>query len=99
MPGWEAIPSPPEAVTDREKGYLDASPHFGSAEARRYIWPVTYSAREFVTFLGTTSNFRMLDEESRRRLLERIERRINAEHGGTVRKEFLGTLAVARPAA
>ena len=95
-PGWDAVPAPPEEVVDREKSYLDASEHFGPVEARRYIWSVAYTARDFVAFLGTTSNFLMLDEESRSRLLDRIERRINAEHGGTVRKEFLGSLAVAR---
>jgi hypothetical protein len=96
VPGWEATPPPPETIADREKRYLDDSGWFAPAEARRYLWTVTFTAHDYVTFLGTTSNFRVLDEASRSRLLNRIERRMTAEHGGAVRAEFLGTLAVAR---
>jgi SAM-dependent methyltransferase len=97
VPEWEVTPPlSPDRIVDREKAYLDASGCFAPAEARRYVWSVTFTAHDYVTFLGTTTNFRMLDEARRSRLFDRMERRITAEHGGAVRKEFLGTLAVAR---
>lgn len=100
VPEWETAPPPSSAqIVDRVKVFLDASGYFAPAEARRYVWSVTYTAHDYVTFLGTQSSFRMLDEARRKRLFDRIERRISAEHGGAVRKEFLGMLAVARPTA
>lgn len=99
VPDWEVrLPLPPEKIADRDrvKVFLDASGYFAPAEARHYVWSVTYTAHDYVTFLGTATNFRVLDEARRSRLFDRIERRLQAEHGGAVRKEFLGTLAVAR---
>ncbi|MCP9487421.1 MAG: methyltransferase domain-containing protein [Gaiellaceae bacterium MAG52_C11] len=99
VPEWEATaPLPPERVADRVTVFLDASGYFAPAQARRYVWSVTYAAHDYVTFLGTQSSFRVLDEARRKRLFDRIEHRITAEHGGSVRKEFFGILAVARPA-
>jgi SAM-dependent methyltransferase len=101
VPEWHATPPPaPDRVADRDriKLFVDASGHFAPAEVRYYVWPVTFTAHDYVTFLGTATNFRVLDEAKREQLSERIEHRITTEHGGTVRKEFLGTLAVSRRA-
>jgi hypothetical protein len=54
----------------------------------------TLTAHDYVTLLGTMGSFLVLDEARRKRLFNRIERRIRTDHGGSVRKEFLGTLAV-----
>jgi SAM-dependent methyltransferase len=99
--GQATVPlPPPDRVADRDriKVVVDASGWFAPAEVRHYVWPVAFTARDYVAFLGTATNFRVLDDSKRSRLSERIEHRITAEHGGTVRKEFLGTLAVARRA-
>jgi SAM-dependent methyltransferase len=102
VPEWEvAAPFPAEQIVDRDrvKGYLDASGYFTPAETRHYLWSATYTARDYVTLLGTMGSFLVLDDKRRSRLFDRIERRITTEHGGAVRKECLGTLAVARLAA
>jgi hypothetical protein len=80
------------------KAQIDASGYFAPAEPRYYVWSKTYTAHDYVTLLGTMGRFLVLDEERRNLLFKRIERRITDEHGGAVRKEFLGTLAVARVA-
>jgi hypothetical protein len=83
---------------DRIKMFVDASGYFAPAELRHYVWSVPYSARDYVTFLGTQGSFLVLDETRRQQLFDRIERRIATDHDGSVRKEFLGTLAVSRRA-
>ena len=97
VPEWEyAPPEPPERVPDRVKIFVDESGFFAPAETRDYDWSVRYSAADYVAMLNTQSSYRVLDEEQRSRLFERIRRRITEEHGGAVRREFRGTLAVAR---
>jgi SAM-dependent methyltransferase len=101
VPEWNLTPAaPPDEVVDRDriKEFVDASGYFAPADLRHYVWSVTYTARDYVTFLGTQGSFLVLDEARRKQLFDRIERRITTGHGGSVRKEFLGTLAVARRA-
>jgi SAM-dependent methyltransferase len=101
VPEWNLTPAPPpDEVVDRDriKLFVDASGYFAPADLRHYVWSVTYTADDYVTFLGTQGSFLVLDEARRKQLFDRIERRIATEHDGSVRKEFLGTLAVARRA-
>jgi SAM-dependent methyltransferase len=101
VPEWKlTAASPPDTVEgrDRIKAFVDASGVFAPADIRHYLWQVTYTAHDYVTFLGTQGSFLVLDETRRKRLLDRIEHRIATDHGGSVRKEFLGTLAVSRRA-
>lgn len=99
VPEWErTAPSPPQRIPDRVKVFIDASGRFESAVIRRYVWKVTFTARHYVTFLGTTGSFGVLSEARRKQLADRIERRITTDHAGAVRAEFLGQLAVARVA-
>lgn len=46
--------------------------------------------------LETYSGHRVLDNDTRQRLFERIRRRIESRPGGTVRKTYLATVNVAR---
>jgi SAM-dependent methyltransferase len=101
VPEWDLTAAPPpEEVEgrDRIKLFVDASGFFAPAEVRHYVWSVTYSADDYVTFLGTQGSFLVLDDARRKELFARIGRRIAEDHDGHVRKEFLGTLAVSRRA-
>jgi SAM-dependent methyltransferase len=101
VPEWKlTAASPPDAVEgrDRIKVFVDASGVFAPADLRHYVWQVTYTAHDYVTFLGTQGSFLVLDETRRKRLFDLIEHRIATDHGGSVHKEFLGTLAVSRRA-
>jgi SAM-dependent methyltransferase len=99
VPEWKlTAASPPDAVEgrDRIKVFVDASGFFAPADVRHYVWQVTYTAQDYVTFLGTQGSFLVLDKTRRKRLFDLVEHRIATDHGGSVRKEFLGTLAVSR---
>jgi SAM-dependent methyltransferase len=85
----------PEAVRDIGDE-IDASGHFRNVAVRRYPWDVIYPADEYIALIDTYSNHRALDERARRRLYERIRRRIEARPGGKVRKAYLATLNIAR---
>ena len=94
--GPEQEPPPhPDAVRDFG-AEIAASGYFRNVAARRYLWSVNYTADEYVTLLSTTSWHRQLDDETRRMLLDRIHRRIEARPDRTVSPTLLSTLNVAR---
>ena len=68
---------------------------FEPVARRRYLWDVEYSADEYIAVLSTYSGHIALPDEQRKRLFERIRRRI--EPRGTVRKSYLTTLDAATP--
>jgi SAM-dependent methyltransferase len=88
-------PPPPEAVPDLA-AEIDASGRFGAVAVRRYLWDVIYTADAYIDLLDTYSGHRAHDAEARRRLYERIRRRIEARPRAEVRKTYLATLNVAR---
>jgi hypothetical protein len=63
---------------------------------RRHVWPVAYSADEYIAVLGTYSPNIALDPDRRRRLFDRIYRRVTGQPGGRVTKHYLATLTVGR---
>ncbi len=89
-------PGPPDDIGDLTVE-IEASGFFRPLATRRYLWDVTYTADEYVAVLATYSGHRALDDDTRRRLLERIHRRAAARPGGRVRKTYLATLTLARP--
>jgi len=86
-------PGPDEVGDLREE--IDSSGCFGSVSVRRHLWEVTYTADEYIAVLGTYSPNLALDDETRRRLFERIQRRVEAQPTRTVRKTYLATLNAA----
>jgi SAM-dependent methyltransferase len=88
---------PPWADEIRDLGdEIEASGHFRNVTVRTYPWEVTYTAEDYIAVLDTYSANRVLDPETRRRLYERIQRRIEARPSRTVRKPYVVTLNVAR---
>ncbi|MDQ3893074.1 MAG: class I SAM-dependent methyltransferase [Actinomycetota bacterium] len=76
---------------------IEASGRFRNVAVRRYLWDVSYTADGYIDVLDTYSGHRgVLDEETRRRLYERIHRRIEARPAQQVTKTHLATLNVAR---
>jgi SAM-dependent methyltransferase len=87
-------PPRPDEVGDLA-GEIDASGYFRTVAVKRRLWKTTYTADELVALLGTFSPNLALDPETRRRLFDRIDRRIRLRPGGTVTKTRLAILNVA----
>ena len=88
-------PPPPDEVGDLRADFA-ASGRFGPAAVRRHTWDVAYTADEYVAVLDTYSGHRSMAADARRRLNERIRRRIEARPAGRVTKTYLATLNLAR---
>ncbi len=88
-------PPPPDESPDL-LDEIRASGRYRDAEARRYLWDVTYDADAYISVLDTYSGHRALDDATRLHLFDLIRRRIEARPGGTVRKTYLAILNVAR---
>jgi hypothetical protein len=74
---------------------LAASGVFRNVAARRYLWEEIYTADEYIGVLNTYSGHRALDDDTRKRLLARIHRRVKARPGRKVRKTYLAMLNIA----
>jgi SAM-dependent methyltransferase len=70
---------------------------FADPTVRRYPWRVDYTADEYVGLLGTLSEFRLLDEEPRGRLLRAVGE-IVGEHGGRLTMPMVTRVNLARAA-
>lgn len=89
-----AGPLPPETVPD-EWPEVTASGMFEPPAFRRYLWPCTYTADEYIAVLETYSPNRAMAPATRDRLYAEIRRRIAERPHGIVTKHYLFTLAVA----
>jgi len=69
---------------------------FGRWEHRDYRWELSYPAAAFTDMLATHSAYRMIPREERQSLLEAVERRIDAELGGTIVVPYVTVLRFAR---
>jgi hypothetical protein len=92
LPHPDAIADHSDNVVTRE---IATSGRFHYVGARRYRWDVIYTADDYIAVLDTYSHQRALDDETRKRVRERIHRRIEARPGRTVRKTYLAMLYVA----
>ena len=97
VPSDDNRPPPrPDEVGDLSVEF-ETSGHFAETVVRRYIWDVDYSAAAYIDLLETFSGHRgVWDEDTRRRLYDRITRRIAARPNGTVRRTSMALLHVAR---
>jgi SAM-dependent methyltransferase len=96
VPSPDNRPAPAPAEVGDLTDALEASSLFGDVVVRRYLWEVEYTAQAWIDVMNTYSPNRALDPSTRRRLFERIHRRIESRPDGRVRKHYLATLNAAR---
>ncbi len=89
------LPAPSEAPMEIARE-LESGGIFRDVETRDYLWPLTYTAEEYVQMLDTHSDHRLLAPEARKRLFTALVRLIEAEFAGTVTKHHLTRLHLAR---
>jgi SAM-dependent methyltransferase len=77
---------------------LDELPEFGSVERRRFEIPMRHSTASYVGWLSTDSLVNSLDDDARRGFLQDIEQLIDAKYHGTIARNFVYDLTVARRA-
>ncbi|MGA9860460.1 MAG: class I SAM-dependent methyltransferase [Solirubrobacteraceae bacterium] len=90
-----ANPSPGEEPDEDWEAEIAAAGGFTEPERRTYRWSTEYDAAGFTGMLATVSEFRLLDPETRRRLLAAVGDTIT-EHGGTLQMPMLTRLHLAR---
>jgi SAM-dependent methyltransferase len=90
-------PPSPDVVADL-RDEIEASGLFAEVTVHRHLWTLTQTADEYLDVLATTSDHRLIPEETRSELLRRLRRRIEARPGGTVEKTYLAVVHVARRA-
>lgn len=91
----EPVENRPESVGDyREE--MEASGLFTVLDVRRYVWQLAFTATGYRELLETSSWHKALPEDARRELLERIQRRVEAQPGGSITSTLAGTLTIAR---
>lgn len=93
--------SPPRALRDAGAIAPGTSPYevsglFTAVESRRYVWQETYSARVYADLLSTYSDHIALPEETRTALLDCVVALIVERYGGSIDKQYLTELIVAR---
>ena len=95
------VPSPtnrppprPEEVGDLSAA-IDASGVFRTIAVRKHMVEIVYTADEYIDTLATYSPNIALDDETRRRLFDRIRARVERA-GGTIAKPYLYVVNVAR---
>jgi SAM-dependent methyltransferase len=100
---YEAIAGTPEpriradAVKDRSAEFAEGG-HFGDVVIRRYQWEIPFSADDYIALLHTSSWHRLLDDDVRRRLFDRIHQRISTRADATITPTMAAVLYVARRA-
>jgi SAM-dependent methyltransferase len=93
-PGFE--PQHLDDVRDRSEEFT-AGGHFSIATRRTYLRDLTYSADDYVGLVGTMSAHRVLEDDVREELFERMRRQIE-KGGGSVTPTRLDVLYVATTA-
>ena len=103
-PTWLEIVEEESAAADYEPRHLDdvrdrsdeftKHGYFDEIARRTYRWDLEYDADGYVALMASMSAFRVLEDDVRQELFERVERRIKAS-GGTVRPTRVDVLYVA----
>lgn len=81
----------PDQVVEAEREVLSPA-LFDEPLYRVYYWSRAYTASKFVRELDTHSDFRLLPENRRTRLFERLEHLIESRFGGSVVKDYATVL-------
>lgn len=85
----------PEEIVDAEREPL-SSGLFDQPLIRAYYWSLRYSAADYVRLLATHSDHQLLPEDTRRRLLDRLQKLIETKYDGSVVKDHVTVLQMAR---
>ncbi len=89
-------PPQPDAVATEYEGLIPASGFFADLAIRKHYVATEYSARAYIDLLGTFSDHQRLDESRRRKLLAGVEQLINEEFAGSIIRETVALLYLAR---
>lgn len=89
-------PPQPDTVATEYEGLIPASGFFADLEIRRHYVATEYSARAYIDLLGAFSDHQRLDESRRRKLLAGVEQLINEEFAGSIIRETVTLLYLAR---
>ena len=81
-----------DAIRDRSAEFAETG-HFEDVATRRYTWDVPFDAEGYIGLLQTVSWQRVLDEDARAQLFERIRRRLG---DGRIAPTMAAVLYVAR---
>jgi SAM-dependent methyltransferase len=92
----EGGPPGPADVADPYVEDIAASGLFHPPVVRRYLWPCTYTAEQYVDVLSTYSDNLAMPEGQRRDFLDGVAAMIRDRPSGTVTKHYLNHLVVAR---
>ena len=89
-------PPPPDQVTTEYEDLIPASGCFDALEIRKHYVAATYSANAYVDLLATFSDHQKLEASKRQRLLAEIEELIADQFAGSVIRETVALLYLAR---
>ena len=89
-------PPPPAEVATEYEALIPGSGYFDDLEIRRHYVATKYAARAYIELLGTFSDHQTLNESKRQRLFSDIESLINDAFAGTVIRETVALLYLAR---
>jgi SAM-dependent methyltransferase len=89
-------PPSPDAVATEYEGLIQSSGFFAELAIRKHYVATKYSARAYVALLGTFSDHQRLDKSKRQRLFADVELLINEAFAGTIVRETVALLYLAR---
>ena len=75
---------------------IDATGLFAPAIAKTYLWSQVYTSAAYLRLVNTYSNYQGLDLDTRARLYEALADLIDRRHAGSILKEYISVLIVAR---
>ena len=89
-------PPHPDALTTEYAQLIPASGCFADLNIRKHYVATTYSAETYLDLLGTFSDHRALPPTTRRQLFAAIKRLLDSDFAGTIVRETVALLYLAR---
>jgi SAM-dependent methyltransferase len=95
---WPDPRTPPnlEAVIAETAATINATKLFAPVVVKTYPWTQSYTTATYLRLLNTYSNYRNLEERTRMQLFHDIADLIDHKYNGTVIKEYLAVLYLAK---